>query len=148
MHWRALSATAVAIAIVVAGCGGSSGIEGSPAALTRAEFARQADAVCASTLEDIQQQSGEASNGKMTADAAKVFSATIDAELSALEKLEPPSELSSAFDGYKSTIDARRDIVLRAGARSNTSQGLAERQLEQTTRAGRLVVRLGLRSCS
>jgi GTP1/Obg family GTP-binding protein len=103
MHRKVAGALVVALALALAGCGGSS-------TLSKADFAKQASAACTTARKDSE---------KTKAKGIAAFVDKIEAyqrnKLKGIEALKPPDELKTAYAEYKDALTQRADLINRLG---------------------------------
>ena len=140
MKWKGVCVLAAAVAMA-SGCGGSSGDANSARELTEAQFVSRANAVCVRELRRLGKE------GK--AGQSSQFSAVIDHELAELSRLVPPEKLTEEFAAYKETVDARRDLTVKALAapRGVLPRALLDTQVEESKKGNELRRVLGIDSC-
>ena len=100
MKWKAAVAAFVVLSLVGAGCGGSD-------RLTRAQFTKQADAICASAKERIERRK-PGQNGLV-----ELFMAYQRAKIAGIGKLNPPAELEARNAEYLDVLKARGALLTR-----------------------------------
>jgi hypothetical protein len=131
----------------LAGCG-----SGGPKRLSKQEYARRADAICA-FYQRLTAAFGTPSNTRQLARVAARTVQALDTAIAGLRRLRPPaSEQPLAEQWLASLSTLRRDVVhLRDRARANDLAGIrrlvAPAQRHDRTSA-RLAARLGMVVCS
>jgi len=141
MQWRGLAALIVVLALVGVGCGGS---EPSPP-LSRAQFVKRADAVCARAVKQLSVGKVRGVDGM----AQKVL-AYQRVKVDGIGALAPPVALERSVERYELALAARQAVVDRYGAalREGGSTDALGRELARTqARENRAARVLGLKDC-
>jgi len=142
MHRATIGALAATVAIGVAGCGGSDGT------LTRAEFVRQANAVCAKA--DAQARKKEARTDGIERSALLLaVSQAIKAEQ--IGALRPPTGLQTSFEQYKQILQERKALYARVLENLHAKRPIgvtAPETIELQTRERELARGLKLTRCA
>ena len=143
MH-RTVAGVAIAVlALGMASCGGGS------KTLTKADFAKQVNAVCGET----QKQMNAALNSRQRAGLiAKLpqLAAYESAQAKKLEAIASPPELKDQYARFKASVVARHERLVQYAAifRARRSTTALEARAKRESEAARRVARqLGLRSC-
>lgn len=139
MHGKVAGALVVALALVLASCGGSS-------TLSKEDFVKQANAACAKARKD-----SEKSRGKGIAAFADRIERYAREKAKGIEALKPPDELKTSYAEYTDALKQRSDLIARlvvqVKARKRIAKGdekaVAELQRKEEA-AGRA---LGLTTC-
>jgi hypothetical protein len=140
-----LAATGLAVVGLAAGCGGSGG-------LSRAEYAKQADAICAKynrRIEALARPSGVGGISAFTAKAIPIAQRGNDD----LRELRPPKDERATAQEWIDLNDRVVEAIRRLGkaARRGDRAAIRKALREGNTlngRARRLARRLGLRVCA
>ena len=135
MHRKVAVAMAAVLALGVASCGGSD-------PLTKAEFTKQANAVCVKARARIERMKG--AGGEIAALMQKGV-AYERAKADGIRALDAPDELKAAITEYTHAITARGAYFEKASRRKKADFGVEF--TEATTREDELAKSLGLRKC-
>jgi hypothetical protein len=135
--------------IVLAGCGGGGG---SDKALSREEYASQADAICAK----YKRQTDELDRPANLSDLANVADQVVPILKKArdeLRDLNPPANEQGTADEWLDQFDVIISDVekIRDKAKENNAQGvqkLAQPALQHNQRANQLATQLGMKTCA
>ncbi len=138
----------VLVLLAVAGCGG----EESTKPLAKAEFARQADAICAKGKRETSAL-GTPANMQDLASVAERTAGVLDDALSDLRKLRPRPTQQDLVDQWLSATEQLKDDVaeIRDRARDDDRTGVlavSKHAQELNDRVNRLGTELGMRVCN
>jgi hypothetical protein len=134
---------------LAAGCGGGGG---SSERLTRADYAKKADAICGK----YNQQTKALANPKSLSDLADVADKTLpilDNALSDLRKLQPPANEQATADQWLAEVEKLKGDLkeLRDKARDKdikAVQAVVPQATEHNTKANQLATQLGMTVCN
>jgi hypothetical protein len=147
---RRAALIAVALVVLLPGCGGANG-SGKP--LTKEEYAAKADDICGKSNE---QAHAIAKNLHNLSDLAKVADKTLpilDQAIKDIEKLEPPASEKALSDRWLTQVRALKDDLreIRDKAKSSNNQGLkaaVAKAAEHNSQSNALAAQLGMSICS
>jgi hypothetical protein len=144
----ACTLSAVAIAVVAAGCGGG------PQQVSAAELVEQGDEVCRDLQERFAEiQAQPPANAPEGADqAGQLLDAAAEAQ-SELRDLEPPEDIRPAYDRYLDARDEVSDLLKQGKDAASDQDGDAFGRAQQQAADGaperkRLAAQLGFKVCS
>jgi hypothetical protein len=142
----ALSVAALAVALVVLGCGGDS------ASISRAEFVKKAEAVCKKGEENLRKSFTsyveghknvtKPSEAQLAALVDAVFSGNIEAEVKQLRAIGLPS---GGEEQVEALLDAREESV--KGAEAEPREAISDGE-KVFGKASKLAKAYGLKACS
>lgn len=145
MHWKGAAAVGAALVLSAGGCGGSK-------PLSKAEFVKQADAVCVrSRAQEItmlktavaQKKAQHLSETQARAEFIPRIVAIEQRELSQLESLKPPGELQAAFAQWKRALG----VEIKQNFRSNPTPAQHAQFIAAAAQRARLKGTLGFKQC-
>jgi hypothetical protein len=144
---RSFAASALLLAVLVAGCGG-----GGSSRLSRADYAKQADAICLKYNAKLNAVAQPKSQAELAAFVDKAVPLVSDAS-DRLAELKPPQDEQSIADAWNR---ANSDIVralerLRDAAKANDRPKLQTALADgnkANSRANTLAKTLGMNACS
>ena len=142
----------LALARVLAGCGGGDGDDGGGTALTKDEFVAQADAICKEYEEKLNALGTPQSQEELAEFADRSVPIAEEGQ-SKLEELTPPAGLQDAYDEWLAQGDNAVDIVqrLERAAQEGDEQEIQQIAAEAQTadeRSKELATQLGFQDCS
>jgi cytosine/adenosine deaminase-related metal-dependent hydrolase len=139
MHWKWIGALGAVLALAAGGCGSSS------KSVTRLDFAKRANAVCAhmraqgiSTVKDAssRKRAQDLSDAQIRARFGPVMAALQRRQLAQIEALDPPAALQGAFVKWRKLLGEQIERGLgpvHPTAADHTAAIALSQQLEQTT---------------
>jgi len=144
---RRAALIALALVVLLPGCGGASGKP-----LTKENYASKADAICGK----YNQQVKLLANPKNLSDLAKVADKTLpilDHAISDIRKLEPPASEKALSDRWLTQVRALKDDLreIRDKAKANNNQGLkaaVAKAAEHNSQSNALAAQLGMSICN
>jgi hypothetical protein len=147
---RRAALIAVALVVLLPGCGGASG-SGKP--LTKEEYASKADDICGKSNERV---NAIAKNLQNLSDLAKVADKTLpilDQAIKDIEKLEPPASEKALSDQWLTQVRALKDDLreIRDKAKASNNQDLkaaVAKAAEHNSQSNALAAQLGMSICS
>lgn len=146
MHRKVAAAVVAALALALAGCGGSE-----TTTLSRAELVRQVQLACRAAVRTTEQQARAARNSASSNPYAAMHAGQkVLAER--LEKLESSDAAKDDFTAYKEGVRRRLDALDKILAAPRAEQPRVLRSVQKEAVAagrqiGAAVERLGLRGC-
>jgi hypothetical protein len=153
MHRKVAAIVAAVLALGAAGCGGGDG--GGEDSLTRAEFVKQADAVC-KRAQTLPAAEGERPTlvefGERTLASRRTM-------LARLEQLEPPEQMASRYDRYLAAVRENDELNAQVLERFRAAKdgkvpqddatlALTERRDDAAATATAIGKKLGLKVCT
>ena len=137
----------LALAFLLAGCGGGSGKP-----LTKAEYASKADAICGKYNEQIT----SFANPKNLSDLAKVADKTLsilDQAIGDLSKLEPPASEKALSDQWLAQVRNLKDDLqeIRDQAKADNMKGVqavVPKATDHNAKSNALASQLGMSVCN
>jgi len=144
---RRATLTALALAFLLAGCGGG---KGKP--LTKGEYASKADAICGK----YNQQINGLANPKTLSDLAKVADKTLpvlDQAIKDLSKLGPPASEKALSDQWLAQVRNLKDDLqeIRDKAKAGNMQGVqavVPKATDHNAKSNQLAAQLGMSVCN
>jgi hypothetical protein len=148
---RRAALVALALVVLLPGCGGGSG-SGKP--LTKEEYASKADDICGRSNEQANAIAKNLQNN--LSDLARVADKTLpvlDHAIKEIEKLEPPASEKALSDRWLTQVRALKDDLreIRDKAKASDSQGLkavVAKAAEHNSQSNALAAQLGMSICS
>jgi hypothetical protein len=144
---RRASAIALALVVLLPGCGGGSGKR-----LTKEEYAAKADAICGK----YNQQIASFGSPKNLSDLAKVADKTLpvlDHAIKDISKLEPPASEKALSDQWLAQVRNLKDDLreIRDTAKAGNMQGVravVPKATEHNAKSNALASQLGMSVCN
>ena len=133
--------------VFAAGCGG-----GGSTQLTRDEYAKKADAICAKYTQQTKALANP-SNLSELADVADKTLPILDHALSDLRKLKPPANEQATVDQWLAAVENLEGDLkqIRDKARSNDMQGVQSvvpKASQHNAKSNQLATQLGMKVCN
>jgi hypothetical protein len=137
-----------ALAVVLAGCGGSGGGD----RLSKAEWVTQADAIC-KRVNDRLEQTEQPETMPELVTVLEQGLADVDAAIADLRELEPPEEIEGDVDAWLAKVEeASEEIEKARDAAKAQDEAKLSAALEEGTRVNdegnRRARELGLKECA
>ena len=144
---RRAAPIALALALVLTGCGG-----GSSKPLTKEEYASKADAICGK----YNQQTKSFANPKTLSDLVKVSDQTLpilDHAIRDLGKLHPPASEKALSDQWLTQVKNLKDDLKEIRDQAKTGdikavQAVVPKARDHNSRSNQLATRLGMSVCN
>jgi hypothetical protein len=144
---RRAALIALALVVLLPGCGGASGKP-----LTKEEYASKADAICGKYT----RQTTALANPKNLSDLAKVADKTLpilDHAIRDIDKLEPPASEKALSDQWLTQVRGLKDDLqeIRDKAKAGDIQGVqavVPKATEHNSKSNALATQLGMSVCN
>jgi hypothetical protein len=144
---RRAALIALALVVLLPGCGGGSGKP-----LTKEEYASKADAICGK----YNKQTNTLANPKNLSDLAKVADKTLpilDHAIRDIDKLEPPASEKALSDQWLTQVRGLKDDLqeIRDKAKAGDIQGVqavVPKATEHNSKSNALATQLGMSVCN